>query len=35
VEFQSFVFRQIWAVLGSFGQKLLHSQWLRACPKCG
>ena len=28
-------FGQILAVLGSFGQKLLHSQWLRACPKWG
>jgi len=35
VEFQSFVVRQILAVLGSFGQKLLHSQWLRACPHWG
>jgi hypothetical protein len=26
VEFQSFVFRQIWAVLGSFGQNLLHDR---------
>jgi hypothetical protein len=31
-----FVFGQIWqklAVLGSFGQILLHWQWLTACPK--
>jgi hypothetical protein len=28
-------FGQILAVLGSFGQNLLHSQWLRACPKQG
>ena len=45
VEFQSFIFwqfwadfgsfEQFWAVLGSFGQKLLHWQWLRACPKIG
>jgi hypothetical protein len=28
-------FWQILAVLGSFGQNLLHSQWLRACPNLG
>jgi hypothetical protein len=33
VVFQSFVFGQILAVLGSFGQILLHWQWLTACPK--
>jgi hypothetical protein len=26
---------RLYADLGSFGQRLLHSQWLRACPKCG
>jgi hypothetical protein len=35
VEFQSFVFGQIWAVLGNFGQILLHWQWLTACPNLG
>jgi hypothetical protein len=38
VEFQSFIFGQILqilAVLGRFGQNLLHSQWLRACPNLG
>jgi hypothetical protein len=35
VEFQSFFFGQILAILGSFGQNLLHSQWLRACPNLG
>jgi hypothetical protein len=35
VVFQSFVFRQILAVLGSFGQNLLHWQWLTACPHVG
>jgi hypothetical protein len=24
-----------WANFGSFGQILLHSQWLRTCPKQG
>jgi hypothetical protein len=28
-------FWQFWAVLGSFGQILLHWQWLTACPKFG
>jgi hypothetical protein len=32
VVFQSFVFGQILANLGSFGQILLHRQWLTACP---
>jgi hypothetical protein len=35
VVFRSFGYGQILAVLGSFGQKLLHWQWLRACPKQG
>jgi hypothetical protein len=37
-EFQSFIFGQILAVLGSFGQiwaDFPHSQWLRACPNLG
>jgi hypothetical protein len=34
-EFQSFIFGQILAVLGSFGQILLHWQWLTACPNLG
>jgi hypothetical protein len=25
----------LWANFGSFGQNLLHRQWLRACPKQG
>jgi hypothetical protein len=28
-------FWQIWAVLGSFGQILLHRQWLTACHNLG
>jgi hypothetical protein len=28
-------FGQFWAVLGSFGQILLHWQWLTACPNLG
>jgi hypothetical protein len=35
VEFQSFIFGQILVNFGSFGQNLLHSQWLRACPNLG
>jgi hypothetical protein len=35
VVFQIFVFRQIWAVLGSFRQNFLHWQWLTACPHVG
>jgi hypothetical protein len=35
VEFQSFIFWQIWAVLGNFEQILLHWQWLTACPNLG
>jgi hypothetical protein len=34
-EFQSFIFGQILAVLGRFGQIFLHSQWPRACPNLG
>jgi hypothetical protein len=34
-EFQSFIFGQILANIGSFGQIFLHSQWLRACPNLG
>jgi hypothetical protein len=34
-EFQSFIFRQILANLGSFGQLLLHWQWLTTCPNMG
>jgi hypothetical protein len=33
VAFKSFVFGQILAILGNFGQILLHWQWLKACPK--
>jgi hypothetical protein len=32
VVFQSFIFGQILANFGSFGQIFMHSQWLRACP---
>jgi hypothetical protein len=35
VEFQSFIFGQILASLGSFGQILLYWQWLTACPNLG
>jgi hypothetical protein len=35
VAFQSFVFGQILANVGSFGQILLHWQWLTACPDLG
>jgi hypothetical protein len=27
-------FWQFWAVLGRFGQILLHWQWLTTCPNC-
>jgi hypothetical protein len=33
--FKLIIFGQIWAVLGKFGQILLHSQWLTTCPKLG
>jgi hypothetical protein len=32
---ENMLFGQILAVLGSFGQNLLHRQWLRACSKQG
>jgi hypothetical protein len=35
VVFQSFIFGQILANFGSFGQIFMHSQWLRAGPNLG
>jgi hypothetical protein len=35
VEFQSFIPGQILANFGSFGQILLHWQWLTTCPNLG